>query len=430
MIARITRLLSVLLVVGLAAAVIVLNPGEATFRLTPGRSFTAMGGVIYLSLFVAGVAVAAVFWVVFGIKAYFRERSFRVEQIQREQFYRGMLDARGALLSGKLDEAQDLWEKLVRKDPTNVIARSELSRSLEQSGKPREALKVLDAARTADPTNAEVLLRAAELNIALNNKTAAVDNLALLLYHHPSERAARLARDLSDELGRIDDALEYHDKLRELVPDPKRIQAEGLRLELKKLLRDIPEGEERERALRKFLKRAADFPPALRELASIESAAGKIDSAAELLVRAARASGMREYWLEASNLWLSNGLSERAMAAARSAVRNTTGEAKVLATLELARLLLELNQPKEAQTNIDEIVTQSKELQPGLGTETLREISTLRGLCYNQLGEFRKAAEIWRELGSGSSVLALSTPTEEVPSENNGLGPSPVLSTP
>ena len=75
----------------------------------------------------------------------------------------------------------------------DIIARVELSRSLEGQGQAREALRVLEEARASDPKNVEVLFRAAELNQSLNNKTAAIDNLALVLCQHPNRRAAQSA---------------------------------------------------------------------------------------------------------------------------------------------------------------------------------------------------------------------------------------------
>ena len=79
-------------------------------------------------------------------------------------------------------------------------------RGLEMDG-------AVEAARLADPKNIEVLFRAAELNSRLKNKTAAIDNLALILAQFPSRQAAGLARALSEELGRYDDALEYQEQL-------------------------------------------------------------------------------------------------------------------------------------------------------------------------------------------------------------------------
>jgi len=429
MVSRITKLLLIFFIVALAAGIIVLNPAEVTVQLTPGNQFSAMGGVIFLVIFAAGMLLAATFWIFFGVKAYFRERSYQHQESQRQQFYRAILDARSALAVNDLEKAKHSWEKLVKKDPTDVIARVELSRSLEHGGQFREALKVLEAARASDPTNSEVLMRAAELNLGLNNKTAAIDNLALSLYHHPSRKAARLARDLSEDLDRIDDALEYHNKLKELSSNQAELLPDGNRIELKKLIKETEDPEELKKALARFIKKSGDFPPALCELAKLEAASGNTDQAAELLIKAARADNSRAYWFEAVKLWIDNGMSDRAIGAARTAIRNTEGKAKLRAELDLIRLLLDLHQFEEARKNLDSFAkTVDQEFGENLETKIIREYLTLKGLCLNQLGEYKAAAEIWRELTHPKPTLVMRESLHEHPT--NGVAPSPVLSTP
>ncbi|NLF26102.1 MAG: tetratricopeptide repeat protein [Deltaproteobacteria bacterium] len=185
-----------------------------------------------------------------------------------------MLEARSLLAAGEWSKAEALWRKIAKRDPANTIAKVELSRSVEGGGDLKEALRIIDTARISDPSNVEVLFRAAELNLALGNRTAAVDNLALILYHLPSLKAARMARDLSEELGRLQDAFEYQEKVQSAGEEEALLKAAGTRLEFKKLLAEHSEPSDKGKktaALKNFLKRYGDYAPALEHLATLEA---------------------------------------------------------------------------------------------------------------------------------------------------------------
>lgn len=400
MVTRITRLITLFLIVALAAGVIVLNSGEITLRVLPGTSFTAMGGVIFLTVFGAGIGVAACFWVIFGIRSYFRERTLRQKEQNSHKFYQAMLEARSLAAAGEHSRAQDRWEKQIKRDPSDVIARIELSRTLQGEGRTEDALKVLDDARAKAPENIEVLFRAAELNIQLGNNTAAIDNLALVLYHEPNARAARLARDLSETLGRIEDAIEYNRQLANLgglsTDDPSAI-----RLDLKRILSDGDS--DREAELRKFVKRNPEFDPGLGELAQIELSKGDVEAAVELYLRAGKRSKVLRYWEEASRIWIEHGSGDRAVAAAKTAVRNTEGRENVLAHLHLARVYLQLSSYTEAKELLAEIPGKLEQEHLRSDGEIARAYLALKGYCLNQLKEYHDAAEVWRELSNSAA---------------------------
>jgi len=272
MLGRIYRFIAVFLLVGLALYLVLLNRESITLRLSSGWQLSGNAGVIFISIFGMGVVCAALVALFFGIKSYFRERSYRSLERQRRDFYEGLTKARACLAACEWRRAEELWRQLVRKDPTNIIARIELSRSLEGAGETSEALKVLESARAAEPENAEVLFRIAEVHIRQGNKTAAIDNLALILYSHPNRRAAAMARDLSRELGRFSDALEYQGKYESLGSEEssREIRAD---LEFELLLADSSSGEEE---IKNFLRRYPGFAPALERLADIETGRGNI----------------------------------------------------------------------------------------------------------------------------------------------------------
>jgi len=430
MISKIKALLIIFIIVAIAAGIIVLNLEPLTVFLVPGKKFTAVTGLVLLGFFCAGVATAAVFWIFSGIKAFLRERTLQNKDKKREGLYKMALQARSCFSAGEWKKSRQEWEKVIRKDPANVIARIELSRSLQDGGDIQEALKVLEAARAEDSTNTEVLFRAAEINVALGNKTAAVDNLALILYHHPNIKAARLARDLSEDLGRIEDALEYHNKLRELGEDDDALKESLTRLRFKKLLKDNDgkSAEDLKSALRVFVKKNPSFVQALHKLALLENQAGRMDESAKLLVQAARASGSRMYWREATRLWIDNNLSDRALSSARSAVRNTKGLPRLNAEMDLIRLQLALGNTDEAQKSLDGFDKLALVEDVETDEQTRLQVMILRGLCHNKQGQYREAAGVWTDLCDQRFEIK-----EEFARVNEPLtdsAPSPLLSTP
>lgn len=428
MIGRINRLVILLLVVGLALAVVLLNRETTTIHLGGSAAITANTGVILLVAFSVGLLCAGVVSVFFAFKAYLRERTLRLKDRQRSAFYDAMMKARGCLALGEWQKARAEWEKLSSRDPANIVARVELSRSLEGMGDPREALKVLDGARVSDPENVEVLLRAAELNLALNNRTAAIDNLALIVAQRPNRKALTLARDLSEELDRIEDALEYHTRLEELAPGEEGHRDVLLRLEFKRIVRDAGTDTVRLREeLKLFVKRHPQAVPALEKLAAIEATIGNADEAAQLLVKAGKASGQTCYWYSATRLWSGAHLPEKALAAARNATKETRGLARLEAEVLLTKTYLALNMFDEAKTSLKGMTALAAAEEVTLPEAMSRHILSLEGLCLSRLGDHAGAAEIWRRLADND--ISLARPFDTAASFN-GEAPAARLSTP
>ncbi|RMG41529.1 MAG: hypothetical protein D6719_08420 [Candidatus Dadabacteria bacterium] len=430
MIRRINKLIGIALIVGLALYFVLLNKDPITLYISPSKPLlTTVGGIVLLGMFALGVLVAGLVGLVLGVKAYLRERSLQNREKQMRDFYKGMIEARSYLAAGDWERARNQWEKIAKKDPTDVIARIALSESLQGAGDLRGALKILDGARAADPNNIEVLFRAAELNLALGNKTAAIDNLALILYNFPNLKAARMARDLSEELDRLDDALEYQAQLEQLGEDPEKLKYAAARLEYKKLLRDFgTDIEQLGEKLRKLIKRYPNCAEALLKLAEIEESAGNTEKSAEFFIRAARASGCPGLWKKAVNLWIKNNQPERAIAAARSALKDAEGKLKIHAALNLILLYIDLNMFDEAAEELER-TRKALSSQEGEDYDDLKKkFLLLQGLLYNSRGEQLKAAQVWKRLLANN--LSLSETPVEKHVKTNGKAPSPVLSTP
>jgi len=429
MLKRLNFLIAIIIAVAAALYVVLLNRESVTVRFSPSNSLTSSGGVIFLLIFFGGVIFAALAAAVWGIGAYFREKRLHNRERQHQLMLRSFIEARNYWAAGEWLKAHEAWRQIVRRFPENILAHIELARSLKDSGELQEALKVLDAARLKDPQNIELLFLAAELNTALGNRTAAIDNLALILSHHPVKKAALMARDLCEELGRLDDALEYQARLVELGGLTPEAQETLTRLEFKKLLRDL--GRDQEALLtelRAFVRKNGSFVPALQELAQLEKQAGAPENAVKLLLRAAALGNDPSIERQAIQMWLEDQKPEQALAAARSAIKDVKGDKRLLAELELIGLYLELRMLEEAKTALNNIPQLVKREGLELSKEVRQRLLVLKGHCLTLLGEYNELNEIWKKLQAGSTE-DLNIATSLSPERPNAA-PPPWLSTP
>lgn len=399
MIARINKLITLLIIVGLALYLVLYNSQDITLTLAPSWQFSGNAGVIYLSLFVAGIVLTSVFGIFWGLKAYFRERKLINNDNQRKAFYRGMIKARALYAAREWHRATVEWEALAKKDPTDIIAKLEISRCLEHIGGNAEALKLIEAARSTAPKNIEVLFRAAELQRNQGNRTAAIDNLALILEQGPNKRAAILARNLSEELGNYEAALRYQEILESYSGPSEELENVRARIEFKILIAK-PNSTKTEllQELRTFSKKKPHFVPALQRLALLEAEIGSTEEAAASYAKAAKQSVSSAYWNEIAKLWLQRGQPEKALAAARTATKETIGEAKLISELDLLRIQIQLQQLDEAQKTISQLETTFAAKSSAKNIDIMQQLFILKGNVLSQLGKYNEAAQIWKQL--------------------------------
>ena len=421
MITRINKLIIGLLLVVSVSYLFYLNSHTVTINLGPSWSLSAPGAIVFISTFIGGFLFCSMFALLFGLKSLWRERGLEERERRRNRSEKLLLDARGALAAEEWDRAKDLWTSIVNRDPENTIARIELSKSLEGAGKIREALKILDEARVADSNNTEVLFRAAELNLGMNNATAALDNLALIMNNHPNQRAASMARDLAESLNRFEDALQYHESLEKLGASGKEVAEARTRIEFKKVETEGAQDENKlKESLHKFAKRNSSFVPALHRLALLEADAGNNDEASRLLMSASKNSGEPIYWQEAAKIWLKSAQPAKAVAAARTGTADAKGLNKIKSELELVKLYLKLNMVEEAKSELEGFDALLSREDVTADRAISRTVLILRGRLQNALGNYQESAKIWEQLSDSNfklerKIIKLDSARREMP---------------
>lgn len=427
---HINRLLVLVLIVALVVYVLALNNIPMQVVLSEQWIVQMTSGQLLISAFVCGLLFSFFFALYLGMRHYFRERGFESRERQRLAFYQGISRARGLSAAGDYAKAAIEWEKQIKRDPTHSIARVELARCLERQGDGREALRVLDAARAAEPNNIEVLMCAAELHRSLGNRTAAIDNLALVLMHQPSAAAALDASLLSEELGRFDDALEYLSRAELLDADPKRIANDRARITVAILEREHANNSAQlADGLRALARQDPPYIPAILKLADCEAARGRTDEAVRLDLSASRVSADPSGWRRAVERWLSIDQPDRALAALRTAISEATGDAKSLAELDLIRLFVVLDMLDDAKRLLE---SRSREFEHAAETshEMRQQLTLLRMVLAAQNDDQPQLRLEKRRLLSFGVIPQkdYSKRTNQIASDSNA--PSPSLSTP
>ena len=437
MLQRISKIVSVILVliiIGAACYLFYFNRESVTVHFGPDKSATAPMAVVLLSTLGFGVLLTALVAFTIALKGYFRERGLVSRERKRDTAYQKMLVARGYVEAKDWDRAKEAWQKILKLDKKDVISRVEIAHCLYGQGELRESLKMLDSARTISPDNAEVLINASRLNRELGNKTAALDNLALLLYHYPNQHGARLARDISFEIGRVDDALEYQTLLEntgELVDEDAKASAN---IKLAKVLKDTADddSDSKIKALKRLVKELPTYGAARYHLAMLEQQSGNNEEAARLLLKASKESNDPSFWQEASSLWIKAQHPDRAIAAAKTGANSTSGLPRVLSELALIKLYLDLNMADAAKESLDAFDALVKEQQVKLSQEQQRSKLVLLGRYHNSVGAYRESARIWQDLLDPALAerIFVQKGASHGANKDQRMAPTPELSTP
>jgi tetratricopeptide (TPR) repeat protein len=434
MLRQFNRLIALALLIAVTLYVTLTNSETATIKLGPSITVTTYAGVIYLGVFFLGCVIASLVALFFGFKSYLRERKLRAAARSHQLFFELFLKARSFMASEEWGAARAIWEQVLHQDPDNTIARVELATCIENLGEPREALRVLDSMRASNHMNAAVLFKAVDLNRKLGNNTAAKDNLALIVQEAPTKRALELARDTAEELGRVDDAMDYHRALEKVGHISEDMIEAKTRISFEQLIRSVENETSLRETLTIFVKKHPQFVPALERLAQLEIARGRLDEGAELLVKAAKLSeGDLSKWDTVIALWLRaapgdvSRRADRAVAAARSATQGLHGAKRIDAEFVVAKTLLAVHRADDARTLLENVSALAEKERVGL-TPVQAQIRThLLGLSMSRLGLSKDTASLWESLVEPTLPV---TETGKKPLLSDRGEPSPVLSTP
>ena len=434
MLKQFNRLIVIALIVAVAIYITLLNSEPAKINLGGDTAITSTAGVLYLALFAAGCFCASLIALFWGIKGYFRERRLRLQAQAERTFVANLTAGHDLMLIEEWGAAQGYWEEILTSDSQNSVARVELSRCLEMMGDPKEALRIIDSARTQGIKTIGVLARAAELNQTLGNLVGAKDNLALLSEKSPARCTLRKLRDVQLSLGAYREALIVQEKLESLGLHDKSEENFRAKLALHKINNTLPETE-RGVALTRLLKENPSYYPALLIVGSLALERGDVAASADNFMRAAKITKSHQHWKAAVNAWLHGGTLqsskrfEGALGVAKTACKTQTALARVEAELLLIEILLAASRFHEAEPLIERFPSWSKTIATALPSSLEEQYLIVKGSYLVQVGRSNDAASLWKELAECRGI----SPESPIATGTNLQAretPSPELSTP
>lgn len=435
---HIGKFIATLLIGGLVAIVFMLNGHDIIVHPWFGSERVVSAAIVILASFIVGAGLASAIAVIIGIRAAIRERGLKKQLIQQKKHWDMIVRAREFLASRESGQAIVLLQKIIDKEPENIVARIELAQAFADSGDSESALSVLDAARQEHKSNVELLFFSAALNEKLGNRTAAFDNLSLILKISPAheETLSQLVR-LARQLGRLEQAKNLQIELTRHRRTPSD-NDEAVRIDIELELAEKQAADDKStlrEEVEKIVRRNKRYAPAILKLASIEEDLGLLDSATDNYGKSFRESGNHLALERLASLWLRQERPDKAVTALRSALtgwEKSAGRENIMGRLTLASVLLALENVAEAAATVNEI---------SAGSMTDREqticyiikarIAERRGDSRSALGELAKLAES-SPLVSNSEFANCILPhlnSQPVPTFHED-GPSPELSTP
>lgn len=437
MLKQFNRFIILGLIVAVAVYVTITNSAPATIHLGGTSTITATAGVLYLAIFALGCLFTSLIALLWGVKAYFRERKLRNQVRTHCDFVETLVSGVGLMAIHEWGQAKDRWEDILASDPTNTLARIELSRCLEKLGDNSEALRVIDSARAQGAATIGILMRGYELNKTQGNLVGAKDNLVLLAQKHPSQHVLISLRELHLALRGYKEALQIQDKLESLGFRDSQEENPRAAIALRQINEELSETH-RDQALGELIKRHSNYYPALLLSASRAVKRGDTTVAVENYIRAAKISKRNEDWKSAVSVWLNNEhvqpqqRFEGAIGVAKTACKSQSGLGRIEAELLLIEVLLAANHFHEVDSLIEKFSRLvAKTISTPLPEGIQERFLVCKGLYLVQTGKAPQSGPLWHELAHQKNIISCrSTYQIEDPSNGQKGSPSPLLSTP
>jgi tetratricopeptide (TPR) repeat protein len=402
MVTRIIRFLVVLLIVGGTIYLVLSNAQAIDLHLSPRFVVQTTVGVVLIASFLGGIFLASTISLLTSVRRQIRENRVKVAERQTRLDNDRYLEGRVLSLLGELTPARTLLEKLVRSSPQLLLPRLTLAEVYKRLGDSNRALKVLDETRALFPESIEVLYKSAEVNEALGNQVAALDNIKLLIQQRPYSFPTYKAMLLSESLGHLGEALDYYNKL---GGSELQVPSDGARIAFKRIIDDNNnnEGSQHDKLIA-LTKRFPDALDAHLRLAQTAQQEGDVDKAAHHFLKAARITKNFDSWNTLVHFWLEVEKPEKAIAAARTAINELQGTAGGEARLLLTRLYLHYGHLDKADETLNQLsrfyssANETSSIKENSDTLLLHQILLLR--AYNAVlkRDFTTALHLHQEL--------------------------------
>lgn len=338
-----------------------LNSDKVTLTLSADTSFELPLAVLILGTLALGVFLTLLYTAFLAISKNIQiGKSKKTLKIKQENIDT-ISNARAERALGNFEKAESIFLKIISKEEDNILARIFLAETLDDQGKTKEALQILDESRIEDKSNIELLLLASKLNQKAGNITAAFDNAKLAL-KKDSKSLVVLRRlvELSNSIHKLDEAKEAQKQIIKLSSFNEREKEQEIlaEIEFKKAKlenKQIPTSYKK--ALEEILQNHRDFPPALSELALLNLNESNLNAAAKLWTKAFKESGDVKYLEPLAAMWIKSEQPDKALASVSNAISsfNKSDTLNPFSQIFFINLLIYLEKLDDAKKELTKI---------------------------------------------------------------------------
>jgi len=396
MLAKLLGILKFLIGFAVIIALIVLpiyffsqNGSEVTLQISETQKLKQPLAVVVLAAFFIGALLTGISTLLMKTLGGFKSWKFKKKHQKfvdnRGQLVRG----REMLAAGDFPAAKNLFTKLVKADDTDVLSRSMLAETSFREGNLQEALDIVDSARQDQRENVELLFLGAAINEQMANRTAAYDNIKLVLKQQPKNKTAlKKLVELAEPLGRLDEAISFQEQYIKSISGSERDSAADLlaHLEFSKALSEAEESKPAllRKSIENVLKRHRNYGPALAKLSDFELKAEKPKAASKLLSRAFVSTSDASYLKRASEIWLEKDEPAKALDVFKKGVSSSENSGKISRSgrMGLIRFLAEQEMNSEAKEELDTLLSKlsAEEIEASVELDLLKaEIAEREG---------------------------------------------------
>lgn len=353
---KISALITILFFVSIVSFFFYYNAHEVTVRLGSESTYTLPLALVLISSFFLGVIFVTLFATFLGLKFKLEQWKLARQMKLKDSHYEDLKKAHDLLSLKDADGARSLLQKILQKDPHDILSRLALAKTYLIQKRPDEALKLLESARAEERKSPALLVTIAEAQGELGNYTAAHDSILLALREYPKnifllDRAVTLSK----KLGKLGDAKFLIDELMKVSPyaEQEKISEISASLHLqeaKKLKLEEPALYEAE--LQKIIKNHKEYIPAQIEFANVLFEKKESDQAVKILRKALSKHNSVDALKKLLHFWLSTENPSQALSTLKEAIQTGNQEIVVAAHALLAQTLLHLEHTEEAREEI------------------------------------------------------------------------------
>jgi len=360
---RISRIFVVLFFVGIVSYLFYYNPQQVPVHFGSQTTFELPLALSLILSFCSGLLFLGLIAVFIGFK--FKMEQWKKDRMMKskETHYAELAKAHDLLALKDGEGARTILQKIVQKDPSDILSRLSLAKTYYLQNRPQDAIKLLEEARAEQGRSPALLVTIADAQIAAGNKTAAHDSILLALRDSPKnisllEKAITLSRDL----GKTGDARFLADELLRACPyvEQEKIKEILASIELEEL--QSLKSTDKVTYLKKLqtlVKDHKDFTPGIIEYANYLFEEKEYDQAVKLLRKAVSKSNSIPALKQLITFWLETDNPSEALGILREILSQNISNEKsgiaVAAQSLLAQLLLHLEHIDEAREEIKKL---------------------------------------------------------------------------